>query len=287
MKAPRFSSQVKEELINTPREYENELFQDIDFEKIAKKIKINKQITDNIIETFKIKEELKKRKNLENKEKKLKRKSIPKLIESYHADRNECSLYITEGKSATMNFLSCRDKNMAAYPLKGKFINCFDTPLSKILKNAEIQDILAATGLKLTSKSIKNLRYGKIVIFSDADYDGDAICCLLINFFFKFWPDLIKEGRLYRAITPLITAKNLDTNESKYFFNLDDFNESCKNENLKLIDYNKGLGSLSAKEYKFSLKNLTRLVIDDKSEESLNIAFGNNANLRKEWLLKK
>jgi len=286
MKAPRFDSQTKEELINTNKDFETDLFNDVPFDKIAKKIKSNKDIMDNIIETFKIKEELKKKKELDKTQKKLKSKSIPKLIESYSRDRRSCRLYISEGKSATMNFLSTREKDYAAYPLKGKFVNCYVTSREKLLKNAEVSDILAATGLKLTSPSIKNLRYGKIVIFTDADYDGDAICCLLINFFYKFWPDLIKEGRLYRAITPLISAKNLDTNRTKRFFSLDDFNEASKGGNWKMVDYNKGLGSLSKKEYKFSLDNLSKILYDEKSEESLKVAFGKDANLRKEWLMK-
>jgi len=284
MEGPRFDSQTKQELINSPKDFER-LFEDVDFEKIGKKVKVNKDIIENVIETFRIKEELKKRKALENTQKKLKPKAIAKLIETYRKDRENCRLYISEGKSATMNFLTCRDDNFAAYPLKGKFINSHDTTLSRLLKNAEVADILAATGLKLTSPSIENLRYGKIVIFTDADYDGDAICCLLINFFFKFWPNLFEEGRIFKSVTPLIIAKNLDTKEEKYFFTLNEYDKASKSGNWRMDSYNKGLGSLRNKEYKFSLDNLVQITMDETSEDILEMSFGKNAEARKKWLL--
>lgn len=286
MKAPRFDSQTKEELINNNEDFEADLFEGIDFETIAKKINKNKPIIDNIIETFKIKEELRRREKIEKKQKKLKSKSIPKLLETYERNRKDCRLYILEGESAIKNFLPCREKNYAAYPLKGKFINCKHVSKEKLLQNNEVKDLLSAINLKLTSKNIDTMRYGKIVIFTDADYDGDAICCLLINFFCKFWPKIVEEGRLYRAVTPLIIATN-EKKKEKYYFSMTEFQKACETEDLKLKKYNKGLGSLSMKDYEFSLDNLTQIVLDDYYKTNLEKAFGKDTQRRKNWLLEK
>ena len=282
MNAPRFDSQTKEELINTGDDFESKLFHDIDYVKIAKKTKTNDIIFDNIIEAFKIKEELKKRNELKSNEKQLKQKSIPKLIESQLRDKKQCSLYLAEGQSALQHFLTCRNKDFAAYPLRGKFLNVYDLSLNKILKNEEVKDLLIITGLKLSDPSIYNFKYKKIVILTDADYDGDAIASLLISFFYKFWPDLFKKGYIYKAVTPLIVAKN-DKKERKYFFSNAEYKDN--QNDWKIEGYNKGLGSLSEEEYSFSLNNLAKIDDDIDSEISLNIAFSKDPDPRKGWLL--
>lgn len=285
MVKPRFDSQTKEELIKNDNC--SDLFNDIDYEKIAKKVKTNKEIFDNITEAYKIKEELKKRQLLNKKEKKLEKINVPKLIESYTKNRNDCRLYIAEGKSALSRFVTCRNKDYAGYPLKGKFINVNDKSRNIILKNGEVNDILSCTGLRLTDQSIDDLRYGKIVIFTDQDYDGDSICSLLILFFYKYWPELFKQGKIYRAVSPIIKAKNINTKELSYFYTVQEYNTACKNEQYEIIDYNKGLGSLEKDEYKKALETLIKIEFDDKSEESLEIAFGKDTQKRKDWLLEK
>ena len=281
---PRFDSQTKEELINNKDDFDTTVFNDVDFIKIAEKIKSNKDISDNILEAFRIKEQLKKKKELEQKEKKIAQIDIPKLIESNHPIIEERILYIAEGDSALVNFLECREDNQAAFPLSGKVTNSNEKDSIDLAKSKKVMDLCKAMGLKLSSKKIDDLQYGKIVIFTDADYDGDSIACLLINLFWNCWPDLIHKGKVYKALSPLIKAVNIESNEKRYFYD----NESFHNEpgEWKIIDYNKGLGSLSEEEYKLSLNNLVQIVIDDETEKMLEIAFGKDSNPRKEWMIK-
>lgn len=284
MMAPRFDSQTKEELINNSSDL-TELFKDIDFSKIARKIKKNKIITDGILETFRIKEELKRRKELAKTDKKIKTINVPTLIEA--TDKKSKNLiYIAEGQSALANFIECRDTNQAAFPLRGKPMNVSEMDSLKIAKSKKISELLNVLGLKISSKSISNLRYNRIVIFTDADYDGDAIMCLLINLFRTFWPDIIKENRLYKSISPLISAINIDTKEKKYFFDVKTFKKENVNNQWRIKNYNKGLGSLNKDEYVFSLNNLVQIEYDEIADSMLEIAFGNDSTPRKEWIIK-
>lgn len=284
-KAPRFDSQTKEYLINVNKEF-SYLLDDIDFDKLTQKVYKNENLMFSILETYKIKEELKKRELLKNKEKKIKKKNIIKLIEANEKDRNKCNLYITEGESALSSFIEVREKHQAGYPLRGKVISPQDTSLDKLIKNQEISDILSATGLSLTNDSIKGLRYNKIIIMTDSDEDGGAIMVTLVNFFYTFWPDLIRKNKLYWAISPLIIAKDLKENKILEFFSLNEFNNYKDYDNIKIIEHNKGLGSLSLGQYKKMLDTLILIKEDDISREKLDLAFsGKKIAERKEWLL--
>lgn len=280
-KSPRFDSQKKEYLIN-PFTLEN--CGGIDFEKLTEKLYRNKSFIDEITETYRVKEELKRRELLKNKEKKVSNVNNAKLIETNHNIIEERTLFIAEGDSALSNFLTCRDEKQAAFPLSGKVTNSNDKNGTELAKSKKVIDLCNVLGLKLSSKKIDDLQYGKIVIFTDADYDGDSIACLLINLFCDRWPDLIKKGLVYKSLSPLIHAVNLDTKEKRYFFDNKSFHEETGN--WKIISYNKGLGSLSEEEYKFSLNNLIQIVYDDNAENMLNIAFGKDSAPRKEWMVK-
>ncbi|MFW6311820.1 MAG: ATP-binding protein [Nanoarchaeota archaeon] len=282
MKAPRFDSQTKEQLSNSLNDLK-EVFSDLDLDLISKKIWKNKDLMFSILETFKIKEELKKRRELSQKEKKIRKKKIPKLIDANIKDREKAVLYITEGQSALSNFISVRSGNEGGYPLRGKVISPQDTPLDRLLKNKEIVDILSALNLKLTDKDISSLNFGKIVIQVDADEDGGSILCTLLNFFYTFWPDLFRQGRVYRSISPLIVAKHIETGEIKDFYTLSQFTK--ERDYYKIISHNKGLGSLSKQEYRKMMDNLVKIEEDSLARETLDMAFGSDSGLRKKWLI--
>lgn len=106
------------------------------------------------------------------------------------------------------------------------------------------------------------MRYDSIVISSDADIDGDAICGLLLNMFHKFYPSLLTQGRIFRAITPLLTCKvkKAKGKEIMTFYNLEEFNSfaSKNKEIVSDIQYKKGLGSLEDDEFKDMMHNTHR-----------------------------
>lgn len=282
--APRFDSQTKENLINTTKEVQD-LINDIDFNLIAKKLYRNEEMMFPIVETFKIKEELKKRKDLKSKESKAAKKKIAKLIDANSSNRKDTLLFLAEGNSALSTFIEVRNPNEGGYPLRGKVISPQDTPLTKLMQNAEIADILSALNLRLSDPSIKDINFGKVVIMSDADEDGNSIACTLINFFYTFWPSLIAEGRLLKAISPIIVAKNPVTKKIKEFYSLSDYKNDPDFEILEIQEHNKGLGSLSKQAYRKMMDTLVEITEDGLSRQTLDMAFGKDSAPRKEWLL--
>lgn len=151
----------------------------------------------------------------QNKEmdKELKKKTVlaGKLADCrYHDERSQ--LLIVEGLSALGSIVKSRDsKFTAAFPLTGKIQNVLKNTLEKQLANEVLKNLHTALGCGYGDNfNIKKLRYGRIVIVCDADEDGYSIMCLLLAFFFKYYPELIKLGKVCWGQTPLfkIEAKN-------------------------------------------------------------------------------
>ena len=213
---------------------------------------------------------------------------VEKLIDCNSKKREECSLFIMEGMSALGDFRKYRDPNtQAAFTLRGKFINSNGMSNTKIMENEEATGLLSSIGLSLMSEDVSKIRYGKIIICTDMDTDGDSICGLLLNFFSN-WKSLFKNNLIYRAITPLLVAKS--KKEKIFFYSFDEFNiwkEKNKIYNYE-IDYKKGLGSLETLEFKDLIKNTNLISFSDDDETYTLIDYWFNNDLsdkRKEILL--
>ena len=133
-----------------------------------------------------------------------------KLADCFSKDRLKCEIYITEGDSASGNLKTARDNEFqAVMPVRGKILNTQKATLDKIQKNAEIMTMIEAFGLTINAKSMKvtyepeDLRYGKIIIMSDADVDGAHIKNLFYTFIWNFCPQLIIDGYVYAGVPPL------------------------------------------------------------------------------------
>ena len=189
-------------------------------------------------------------------------------------------LLICEGLSAIGSLISVRDpKKIGGYPLKGKPLNIRGMKPVEIAKNKEIFELMNIIGLEFGKKAT-DLNYGKIAIFSDADTDGQHIFGLLLNFF-SLWPDLFKEKRIYRLIAPLYyCTKGKDT---KIFYTKEEFDQA--NTKGYQIEYFKGLGSMPEAVYYECVNNPRLIQVEADDLNSLEMVFGDDAQLRKNWLM--
>lgn len=249
---PAFSSQTKEKLITESRDFGSK------FEVSDKMLKavFESEIVQRILDWAQQKALADERKQFRELNKNVAKGKVLKLIDAKGRDREKCTLGLYEGESAASAFRQFRDpQTQGAFPLRGKFINVTELTNARIVQNQEVKDLLIAIGLRL-GEAPKDLRYGKILIYADADYDGDSIAGLLINFFGRYWPELLEQERICRVMTPLVVTKK--GTEILSFYSSEDFEEWSKNQkDLKKWDvaYKKGLAALENDEYKEIIKN--------------------------------
>jgi len=182
-----------------------------------------------------------------NKKKEKALKFDSKLADCYSKDRSKCEIYITEGDSASGNLKSARNNEFqAVMPVRGKILNCQKATLSQIQKNAEIMTMIDAFGLYIDPKTMKvtynkdSLRYGKIIIESDADVDGAHIKNLFYTFIWNFCPQLIQDGYIYAGVPPLY--KVTIGKEYKYIKNDEELEQFKKTIGDKKIQVNRMKG---------------------------------------------
>ena len=160
----------------------------------------------------------------------------------------------------------------------------------KLVGNNEVVNLMGALGLKLGHKVVPGtLRYGRILLYCDADHDGSSIVGLLLNFLYKYWPELFENPMVFKAETPIVVVKNHKSKKKISFYTQDEYNKWMESINLKEwdIEYKKGLGALVDDEYKEIINNprLTQITSDEFSSKYLNIWFGKDSDLRKTELL--
>ena len=160
--------------------------------------------------------------------------------------REETSIFITEGDSASGTITKARNaETQAVFSLRGKPINSYKESRKKIAENEELNLLINALGLE---EDIDDLRYNKIIVATDADDDGMHIRMLVLTFFMKYHPDLIRRGHLYILQTPLFRVKT--KNEVRYCYNQDEKEKALKSMKGKVeITRFKGLGEISWDEF--------------------------------------
>ena len=161
--------------------------------------------------------------------------------------REMTSIFITEGDSASGTITKARNaETQAVFSLRGKPINSFKESRKKIAENEELNLLINALGLE---EDIEDLRYNKIIVATDADDDGMHIRMLVLTFFMKYHPDLIRRGHVFILQTPLFRVKNKNT--VRYCYNAEEKEAAIKELKTKVeITRFKGLGEISWDEFK-------------------------------------
>ena len=212
---PVFESQTKECMTSQVKNFGSKCTLTDDF---LKKVASKAGIVDRVLNWLAFKEKT----DLEKtgaKSKVSKVKGIPKLDDANNAgtkDSSNCTLILTEGDSAKTLAVAGlgvigRDR-YGVFPLRGKMLNVREATTKQILDNAEITSVCKIVGLNFKEKyetrdSLRQLRYGKIMIMTDQDHDGSHIKGLIINFIHFHWPNLLKFGFIEEFITPIIKGR--------------------------------------------------------------------------------
>jgi topoisomerase-4 subunit B len=289
---PVFESQTKNKLGNT--EIRSWIVAEVkagvvDF--LHKNSDAAKKLEENIEKNEQLRKEL----NIVKKEAKEAAKKvalkIPNLKDcKYHLGDNakgdDSTIFITEGQSASGSMVSARDVHtQAIFSLKGKPQNVFAKKRTALYKNEELYNMMVALGIET---NVENLRYGKIVIATDADHDGFHIRNLLLTFFLNYFEELVVEGRVYILETPLFRVRNKKV--THYCYNLKERDRAIAETPSPEVTRFKGLGEISPKEFGRFIGDEMRLIrVSVKSikniQQTLEFYMGKNSPERRSFIM--
>jgi topoisomerase-4 subunit B len=250
---------------------------------ILKKIQQSERERKDIAGIKKLANERAKKANLHNR----KLRDCRAHLNSKHVERQESTIFITEGDSASGSITKARDVNtQAVFSLKGKPLNCYGLTKKVVYENEEFNLLQNALNIE---DGLEELRYNKIVIATDADVDGMHIRLLLMTFFLQFFPELVKAGHVYILQTPLFRVRN--KKETIYCYS----ETERRNAVAKLgpkpeITRFKGLGEISPDEFSGFIGKSIRLepVLisqDETLHKLLDYYMGKNTPERQDFII--
>src|SRR6201982_1997415 len=293
LKDPVFESQTKNKLGNT--EIRTELVARVR-EIVATLLHKNSEVTERLL--TKIQETQRLRKELQDVRKLARERSaaislrIPQLkdckvhLNLERGTGHTSMIFITEGQSAAGSIASCRDPNVqAVFTLKGKPLNVWDLNRTIVYKNDEIFNLMRTLNVE---ESLQNLRYGKVILATDADVDGLHIRNLLITCFLRFFPDIITAGHVFILETPLFRVR--DKKQTFYCYSEAERDGAmCKAKNPELTRF-KGMGEISPSYFKAftgSGMKLTHVSVDDGHvvHPLLQFYMGKNTPARRQFIM--
>ena len=300
---PQFESQTKNKLGNTDaKNAVDEVFNMEVQRYFDKNVEVLRRILENVHKSFKARTASDKARMTVMKQL-LDVDTKSKLAACSSKKAEDCEIYIVEGDSAGGTVKTARNRRtQAVLPLRGKILNVEKAPLEKILVNNEIKTMIAAFGCGIGENfDISKLRYDKIIILTDADVDGEHISTLLLTFFYRFMPELIYQGKVYRGLPPLYRVSYEEAKGKKkqkvseYLFN--DFElEKFRKKGKKILELQryKGLGEMDDTQlWETTLdpdsRILAQVSISDtvEADEVTDMLMGSNVPPRRQFIMEE
>jgi DNA gyrase subunit B len=295
---PQFEGQTKTKLGNSEVKG---LVESIVSESLSSFLEENpsagKKIIEKVVQSAQAREAARKARELIRRKTVLENSPLPgKLADCSWRDPAQCELYLVEGDSAGGSAKQCRDRRFQAIlPLDGKILNVEKTRIDKMLANERMRTIITALGINIGEErlDLSKLRYGKVIIMTDADIDGAHIRTLLLTFLYRYARELVERGYVYIALPPLYRI----THGKEEFFV---YSEEERDRILKKLDGKrvsiqryKGLGEMNPEQlWKTTMdparRTVKRVTVDDAvaADEIFTILMGTKVEPRREFIEK-
>lgn len=213
-----------------------------------------------------------------------------KLADCSSRKTEQTELYIVEGESAGGSAKMARDKEtQAILPLRGKILNVEKSSPVKALSSEEIANMISAIGTGIGEQfEMDKLRYGRIIIMSDADVDGEHIKTLLLTFFFRFMPKLIENGYIYVALPPLYRLRK---EKDYYVYSDEELKKAVERLGVTNVTRFKGLGEMNSIQLWDTTMNpksrkIKKIYIEDaiEADKIFSMLMGDDVQARKEFI---
>ena len=210
-----------------------------------------------------------------------------KPLKNKEDEREKTSIFITEGDSASGTITKVRNANtQAVFSLRGKPINCYKESRKKVAENEELNLLISALGVE---EDLDDLRYNNIIVATDADDDGMHIRMLVLTFFMKYYPDLIRRGHVHILQTPLFRVHNKKS--TRYCYSVDEKEKAVRDLKAGVeITRFKGLGEISSHEFvDFIGENMrldpVKLADEESISEIMEFYMGDNTGERQLFIM--